>query len=1024
MSLSRISIFKPVFAWMLMIALMLFGFFSLRKMGLSQLPDVDFPTVNIQVTYEGAAPEIMEVDVIDPIESSVLAVEGVKKINSTARLGSANISVEFNLEKNIDTAVAEIESKLNQTARLLPKNIDPPVISKINPDDRPIMWLSVTSTKMKPKELMSFVRDQLKDKFQTLPGVADVFLGGYVDPNLRVWVERNELDKNDLTVTDVINAIQSEHKESPSGFIENNLTEKNIRTLGEATDVEDFKKLPIIRRGGTANFKPIYVGDVAKVEDGLADVRRISRAKGINAVGLGIRKQRGSNAVGVAKEVKKKIELLNEDLPEGLEIGVNFDSTTFIEESIEELGFNMILSSLLTAFVCWLFLGSISSTINVVLAIPTSILGSFIILKWMNFTLNTFTLLGLSLSIGIVVDDAIMVLENIFRHFEMGKNKKDASLDGAEEISFAALSATVAIMAIFVPVALMDGLIGKYFFQFGVTISVAVAISYLEAMTLTPMRTSQFMAKHDRSKGFGAWVERSFDKLDQFYEKILGKALNYRWTVLIVSTIFFVASFMVVKFVKKEFVPAQDTSSFLIRLKTKDGSSLAFTSEAMKDVENYFLSRKEVKRFFVSVGGFGTQGSESNSANMFVTLLPPKERPEKKSLQLLLNEYRDHFKSNFKKGIVFIQDTSQGGFSAGGRGFPIEFSVTGGDWKTLISSAKKIMQEMEKSGFYTDIDTNFKESVTELQIFPHREAAKLRGVSIQEIGSTINSLVGGVVVGKFTQNGHRNDIRVKLLSLSNDPIGELKKIKVRNTRGELIPLGDVVVIKELPGVQSISREQRQRAIAIFAGVAPAKSQADALANVQTIAKNVLPPGYQYLASGSSESFKESFQSLVFALVFGIVIAYMVLGSQFNSFIDPVTVLLALPFSFSGAFLALYFSGSSLNIYSAIGLILLMGIVKKNSILLVDFTNQLKSQGYPLRRAILEACPKRLRPILMTTFSTVAGALPLALSLGPGSENLKSMSIALIGGSIVSTVLTLVVVPVFYDVVSKEKNAQS
>ena len=1027
MSLSDISIRKPVFAWMLMAAMIIFGYLSMRKMGVSQLPDVDFPMVNVSITYEGAAPEVMELDVIDPVESAVLSVEGVKSMTSQARMGSANISVEFNLGKDIDVAVSEVQAKINQAQRFLPKQIDPPTISKVNPDDRPIMWLSVTSDTMSPKDLMSYVRDNLKDRFQTVSGVADVFLGGYVEPNLRVWVDNDKLNSFQLSVSDVVGAIQAEHKETPSGFIEDLAQERNVRTLGEASSLEEFSKLPIIKRGGAPNYSPLFLGDVAKVEEGLADVRRISRVVGKTAVGLGVRKQRGSNSVDVANGVKKKMEDLNKDLPSGLSIGINFDSTTFIEESIHELSFTMILSAVLTAIVCWVFLGSFAATINVILAIPTSILGAFIFLKYMGFTLNTFTLLGLSLSIGIVVDDAIMVLENIYRHHEEGKDKVKASLDGANEITFAALAATVAIMAIFLPVAMMDGLIGKYFFQFGITISVAVGLSYIEAITLTPMRTSKFIEDTTKRSKLGVYVDKLFDKLVKSYENALVFTLDNRWKVLSFSVLFFSLTFALVKWIPKEFVPAQDISSFMVRIKTKDGSSLAFTDEATREVENYFNGRKEIKRYFVSIGGFGGQGgSESNVSNMFVTLHRPKDRPKDEKLGRakkqaeLLDEYRDFFKQNFKKGMVFVQDTSQGGFTASGRGFPVEFTLTGGDWPTLILAAKNTMKEMKDSGIYTDVDTDYKESVQEIKIYPDRDRAKKFGVSVQEVGTTINALIGGIVVGKYSKEGHRNDIRVKMLNASKDRLEDLKKIYVRNTRGELIKLMDVVVVKELPGVQTISRRQRQRAITIFSGITPGKSQGDALDQVKKLAKKNLPPGYSLVESGSSESFKETFQSLIFALALGILIAYMILGAQFNSFIDPVTVLMALPFSFSGAFLGLWLTGQTLNMYSMIGLILLMGIVKKNSILLVDFTNQRRQEGLSVKDALKDACPKRLRPILMTTFSTVAGAVPLALSLGPGSESLKPMAIAIIGGSLVSTVLTLVVVPALYSLFANKR----
>jgi hydrophobe/amphiphile efflux-1 (HAE1) family protein len=1024
MSLSDTSIRKPVFAWMLMAAMIIFGYLSMRKMGVSQLPDVDFPVVNISVIYEGAAPEVMELDVIDPIESAVLSVEGVKTITSNARLGSANISVEFNLTKNIDVAVSEIEAKINQAARFLPDSIDPPTIQKVNPDDRPIMFLAVTASNMTPKDLMAYTRDKLKDKFQTVSGVADVFLAGYIEPNLRVWAYNDRLNNLQLTVNDVISAIQAEHKEAPSGFIEDAQKERNVRTLGEASSVDEFKKLPIIRRGGAPNYVPIFLERVVDVEEGIADVRRISRSNGQNALGLGIRKQRGSNTMAVADAVKKQLVAIRKDLPPGMEIDVNFDTTKFIDESIYELGFNLILSALLTAFVCWLFLGSFAATFNVILAIPTSILGSFIILKYMNFTLNTFTLLALSLSIGIVVDDAIMVLENIYRHHEDGKNRVEASRDGANEISFAALAATVAIMAIFLPVAFMEGIIGKFFYQFGITISVAVALSYVEAITLTPMRTSQFMEDKTRSSGIGRAVDRMFDKLIEDYTKLLIWTLHHRLILLLGSLIFFAGTFTIVKFLPKEFTPAQDTSNFLMRVKTPDGSSLEFTNSATQEVETFLMSQKSVKRYFVAVGGFG--GSvDTSSSNLFVTLHDPKDRPldpgtgRRPSQAELISKFRDHFK-NYKRAKVILQDTSQAGFSASGRGFPVEFTIVGGNFKTLVNTAKTLMGEMKATGKFVDIDTDYKESVMEIQVFPDRAKAKQYGVSVQEIGTTINALIGGVVVGKYSKEGHRNDIRIKMADASKDKLSDLKKIFVRNTRGELVNLLDVVIVKELPGVQSINRRSRQRAITIYAGLPKGASQGEALSLVRELTKKHLPPGYSLVESGSAETYKEAFSSLIFALLLGIVVAYMILGAQFNSFIDPITVLMALPFSFSGAFLGLWLMDQSVNLYSMIGLILLMGIVKKNSILLVDFTNQRRMEGLNIKEALIDACPKRLRPILMTSISTIAGAVPLAFSLGAGSEALRPMAVAIIGGSIVSTGLTLVVVPAVYSVFGRER----
>lgn len=1015
MSLSSTSIKHPVFAWMLMVAMMLFGSLAFRNMGVSQLPDVDIPNININVTWEGASPTVVESDVVDTLESAVLSVEGVQSIQTSVRRGGANITVEFGLDRDIDKALNDVQSKVSQAQGRLPDDVDPPIVSKVNPDDQPIMWLAVSASNMSPRDLMAFVRDNVKDKFLTTDGVADVLLSGYVDPNLRIWVDDKKLHAKQLTVGDIIGTVSSEHSELPSGKLENAKVEFSVRTLGEAATPEEFGNLSINKRGGSPNYVAIPLSKIARIEDGLADIQRKSRVNGIASIGIGVRKQRGSNAVAVGENVIKKMKTVRESLPKGMELGVNFDSTVFIKESVHELTFTLILAALLTALVCWAFLGSWSATFNVILAIPTSILGSFIVLNAMGFTLNYFTLLALSLAIGIVVDDAIMVLENIFRHFEMGKNKRKASLDGAREITFAAMAATIAIIAIFLPIAYMKGIIGKYFYQFAVTISVAVFLSLIEALTLTPMRTSQFMQKHERTTRLGKAMDDAFKWLERMYEKILPWVIHNRLKVIFMSVFIFASSTVLITQLRKEFVPPQDQGSILMRLKTKEGSSLELTDEKVKDVENYLKTRPEVDRFFVAIGGFG--GGDASSATIFVTLKDKKKR--KLSQQQLLDVFREQFKK-YKGGKVFVQDTSLGAFAGSGRGFPIEIAVSGSDWDSLIKTIQLGMKDMEASGNYLDIDSNFRENIKELAIVPDRIKARARGISITDLGETMNALVGGKVIGKFTRQGHRYDIRIRMenITADEDNIGRIKNIQLRNNRGELISLRDIADVKFIDSLQSITRQDRMRTLKIFSNIKTGVSQAKALDDAKAMLQKHLGPGSIILDTGSAKTFKESFQSLFFVLGLGIIISYMVLASQFNSFVDPITVLVALPFSVSGAFVALYMANQSVNIYSMIGIILLMGIVKKNSILLVDFTNQVRdTDKLPIAEALVHACPKRLRPILMTSFATVAGAIPAAFSFGSGAESLKPMSLAVIGGVIVSTFLTLLVVPSIYSLLS-------
>ena len=492
MTLSDLSIKNPVFAWMLMAGLIIFGGISFHRMGVSQMPDVDFPVVSVHLTLEGAAPEVMETDVVDIVEDAITSIQGVREISSSVRQSQATVSIEFNLDRDIDVAVQEVQTKIAQAQLRLPKELDPPVVLKVNPQDQPIMWLGVSGNVSK-RDLMEFVQDRLKDQFQTVSGVGEIILGGFLERNLRVWLDGEKLQGQQLTVDDVIRAIQREHVEVPAGRIETGAQELNVRAMGEASTVEEFGNIIITTRAGAPVYKPIYLKDVAAIEDGLADVRRLSRINGQTAVGLGIKKQRGSNEVAVAHGILARMEEVKKQLPPAIEIGVNFNRTRFVEDSINELTFTLLLSALLTSLVCWLFLGSWSATLNILMAIPTSIVGSFICLYFFGFTLNTFTLLGLSLAIGIVVDDAIMVLENIVRFREQGLNRVEAARAGARQITFAALASTLAIIAIFLPVAFMTGIVGKFFFEFGVTISVAVALSLLEALTLAPMRCSQFL---------------------------------------------------------------------------------------------------------------------------------------------------------------------------------------------------------------------------------------------------------------------------------------------------------------------------------------------------------------------------------------------------------------------------------------------------------------------------------------------------------------------------------------------------
>ncbi|MBN1255084.1 MAG: efflux RND transporter permease subunit [Deltaproteobacteria bacterium] len=1021
MKLSEISIKRPVFAWMLMSGLIIFGGISFMRIGISLLPDVDYPVVSVSIRLEGAAPEVIETSVVDIIEDAVMSISSIRNVTSESENSQGIIRIEFELDRDIDLAVQDVQTKVSSVLRRLPEGISSPNIRKSNPEDMPILLLSLESDTYPLEDLMSYANDRVKNQFSTVAGVGDISLWGYRSPNLRIWVNEKALNRYALSVNDLINTVQTQHREGPAGQLEEGKRQLNVRTMGEAKTIEEFGNLIINQRGGQPNYSPIRLNQVARVEEGMADTTSISRAIGTPSVAVSILKQRGSNAVAVAKAVRVRVAEVQQGLPDGMKLSITYDSSSYIEQTVNELNFTLLLSAILTALVCWLFLGSWSSTVNVLMAIPTSVVGTFIVLYFSGFTLNTFTLLGLSLSIGIVVDDAIMVLENIIRHQEKGHNRILAALTGSREITFAAVAATVSVVAIFLPVAFMSGVIGRFFFQFGVTITVAVLLSLLEALTLTPMRCSQFVDVGERTTWLGRGVELLMNKTRVLYAASLAVALNNRWKVIVLALAVFALSFSALIFLNKEFIPAQDQSRFVVRLKTPVGSSLSYSDLKFSEAEKFLSQRPEVDSYVMHVGG-GSPG-DANSGFMMVTMKDRGKRGidptvgHELSQQEFMNVCRQQF-NEIPDVRAVIQDPSTRGFSFS-RGFPVEFTVQGPDWDKLAAYSRQIMDELEKTDLVTDVDTNYSIGQPELHVVPDRKKAAAHGVTIASISQVVEAMIGGVDIGTYEKGGHRYDIRLKLEEGKEDPRTKVNRLFVRNNRGELAPLAKLISMEEKESMVSISRSNRERSITVYANVKAGESQQKALRAAQDIAKRILPPEYHVTLSGSSQTFVDSLQSLIWVLLLGILVAYMVLAAQFNSFIDPLSVLMALPFSVSGALMALFISQRSINIYSVIGLILLMGIVKKNSILLVDFTNQVRERGETsVRKALLTACPIRLRPILMTSVATIAAAIPVALAIGPGAESRNPMAIAVIGGMIFSTLLTLYVVPCFYSMMER------
>ncbi|MCE0521442.1 MAG: efflux RND transporter permease subunit [Methylacidiphilales bacterium] len=1016
MTLSDLSIRRPVFAWMLMSALMFFGVICFFQLGVSQLPEATQPVLTISANWVGAAPEVMETEIVNPIEQAVISVQGIQDIESDIRQGSASIKLTFYTSKDIDAALQETNSKLRSVK--LPDDVPPPTISKINTDDDPIMWLAITSTKRPFKDVLTYVDLNLRDRLRVIPGVGDIILGGWSDRNLRVWVDNNKLLARQLTILDIRNTLRMENNESSSGYLENGRNDANVRTMGEALTTQQMGDLLITQRGGQQIYhSDIHLRDVATIEDGLADTRSMAWSDGKITLGVGIQKQHGENDVKVGRAVRAFVDEINQELAvtdPDLHIDVNFDGTRFTSQAIGETELTVLLSVIVTGLVCWAFLGSWTSTFNVLLSIPTSALGTFIVMRMLGFTINFFTLLGMSLAIGIVVDDAIMVLENIVRHFHMGKTARQAALDGAREITFAATAATISVIAVFIPVLLVGGFIGVFLFQFGMTISTAVGLSLLEAITLTPMRCSQFMTPKEDEYRFAVFVNRIYAAFAAGYRRALALSLEHRWKVVAGALGLFALSLLSIRWINKEFMPTQDIGVFIIQFQTPVGSSLTFTSGKAAEMEKTLKGSPAISHYFVNVGGF--EGGETNKGVSFISL---KDRGERRqSQQQVMDSIRDEIAKRIPRDFQAFLINPSGDFGGAKRGTNIELSVRGPDYGVLKEKVAEMTKRFAASGLMTDIDTDFRDGVTEVHVVPDREKAAASGVSVQDIADTINTAIGGVRQGYFTNGIRRYDVRIRLLPEQWRTPADIDKLLVRTSYGELIPLSSVTKVTEEKKLLTITREMRERAINIYANTATGRSLDKAMEFARKTAKDVLPDGYALAEVGASKDVIDTFMSFIFTLVMGLLISYMVLAVQFNSFIHPIPVMIALPFSLTGAFLSLLLTHNSLNLYSFIGIVVLMGITLKNSILLVEFFNkQRREYGKSLREAILIGGPIRLRPIIMTSAATVAASIIPAMGIGPGAEVRVSMAVVIIGGVCVSTFFSLLVVPCLYDLMA-------
>lgn len=1021
MWLADTSVKRPVFATMVILALVVLGVVSYPSIGVDLFPKVDFPIVTITTTLKGASPEVMDVDVADKIEAAVNTINGVKTITSTSTESVSRTVVEFVLERDIDLAVQDVREKISAIRNKLPDDIDEPRIEKVDPDSTPILFMNLSGDKS-IRDLSTYADEVLKEQLQRINGVGAVNFYGLRLRQVRIWLDVQKMQAYQIAPSDVVLALKRENVELPGGRIETDTKEYTVRIKGEFANIPDFADLIVSYQNGA----PVRIRDIGRVEDSMEERRSLARFNGVPAVGMGIQKQSGTNTVEVANRVKAEVEKINQTLPPGMKLNIAMDQSVFIVRSINEVQHHLILGSLFAVLAVFLFLRNLRTTLISAVALPVSIISTFALINAFHFTFNNMTMLALSLSVGLLIDDAIIVIENIYRHIEEGMTPVEAAKFATSEIGLAVMATTFAIVAIFLPVAFMKGLIGRFFLQFALTIVFAVLVSLLVSFTLSPMMASIFLKPHvsvaQPSSGgnppsatrrpfwrrAGDGLESVYKKLETFYRRVLAWSLRYRKTVLAGALMVFVLSlFIAWKGLGKEFVPPEDQGNFIVRME-------APIDYSVNQVERYFGETEKMIREIPGVKSvFYVQGyaNYTNRGFMMVGLKPKVDRTYsqediKKIVRVKLNRIPGMKASAEDLSLV----------GGGIRNVPIQYSIRGQDLKVLQQYAKQITDEFSKLPGVVDVDTSLEVGKPEFKVYIDRDKAADLGVDVATVAEAINLLIGGeldITKYKDELKGKRYDVRVRLNPENRTSGQSLQRIYVRAHDGKLVELGNVVKVSEGTGPSVINRVDRQRAVTIFASL-EGKPLGEAQSELDAIAARILPPDYVPKYQGMAEVMQESFGFLLFALLLGVVMAYMILAAQFESFIHPVTILLSMPLSFIGAFGALFLTGKTLNIFSMIGLILLMGLVKKNAILLVDYTNVLRERGLPRHEAILQAGPVRMRPILMTTFAMIFGMLPIAFAVGEGAETRAPMGIAVIGGLLTSLILTLVVVPAAYD----------
>ena len=1030
MWLTRVSINNPVFAAMIMLALMVIGLLATFRMKVEEFPNIEFPFVVVNTVYSGASPEVIETDITKKIEDQVNTIAGVKEVTSVTQQGLSQVIVQFDLNIPSDVAAQNVRDKLALVTPTFRDEVTTPIVAQYNPADAPVVSVTFRSDKMSLRELSTYLDNTVKKQLQTVTGVGRVDILGGRQRQIRVLLNPTQMNAYKVSVNQISNALRSENVELPVGTINNQNQEMVIQVNGLVKTPNEFNQIIVAQnRSSTGAIVPVYLSQVAEVIDGQAEAESASLQNGQPAVAMDIIKMSDANVIDVVDKTQQRLAEIQATLPPGVTMTVVADSSKSIRGSLNNVVRTLIEGAILAVFIVWLFLGSWRSTIITGLTLPISLLGTLAAIWTFGFSINMMTLLALALCIGLLIDDAIVVRENIVRHVGMGKHHRQAALDGTQEIGLAVLATTLVIVAVFLPVAFMGGIIGRFFYQFGVTVSTAVLLSLFVSFTLDPMLSSIWpdpdaAHQHDRLNGRVsfrkrpiAWLlagfQRLLDRLTNLYSHILAWSLRHRLITVLIAIGSLVAAFFAVGLVGKEFVPQADMNEIKVKFETPVNANLDYTQQKAAQVNAVLQSFPEVTNTYATVNAMSYSGN--NRVQVNVSLVPKDERT--RGLDALNRAMREQLQ---QVGGIKVTSVAAAAMAVSGGLKPIMISIKGNDLTELQRLSNEFMQKLSNVNGLVDLESTLKQPKSMVNVTINREAANDAGLSIGQIGQALRPLLAGDNVSTFKDdNGNNIDVNVRLNDDNRQTISQLQSMYLSSSRMDqngqpmLVPLSQVANFSETLGAPQINRRSLFREVVVQANT-DGRPAGDIGADITKIQNEMkLPPGYSFAVQGSNKDMAESIGYATTALGLAIVFIYMLLGSQFNSFLYPVAIMASLPLSLIGVFFALFLFGSSLNMFSIIGIIMLMGLVCKNAILLIDFIKESLSKGLSRNEAIMLAGQTRLRPILMTTAAMVMGMIPLALGIGEGSEQQAPMAHAIIGGVITSTLLTLIVVPVIY-----------